>query len=91
MEQANGIGLALLQTIAGQTQLPKTGGSETDEFQKLLEEKREVAVSVEVKAPVTVPVDVVVAVKPVAGLLAAPVVERVRQTVSAWFDGSRWW
>ena len=57
--------------------------------QKLLEEKREVAVSVEVKAPVTVPVDVVVAVKPVAGLLAAPVVERVRQTVSAWFDGSR--
>lgn len=39
MEQANGIGLALLQTIAGQTQLPKTGGSETDEFQKLLEEK----------------------------------------------------
>ena len=57
--------------------------------QKLLEEKREVAVSVEVKAPVTVPVDVVVAVKPVVGLLAAPVVERVRQTVSAWFDGSR--
>ena len=27
MEQANGIGLALLQAIAGQTQMPKTGGS----------------------------------------------------------------
>ena len=40
MEQANGIGLALLQAIAGQTQMPKTGGSgELDEFQKLLEEK----------------------------------------------------
>lgn len=40
MEQANNIGMALLQTIAGQTQLPKTGGSgDTDEFQKLLEEK----------------------------------------------------
>lgn len=40
MEQANNIGLALLQAIAGQTQLPKTGRSgETDEFQKLLEEK----------------------------------------------------
>ena len=40
MEQANNIGLALLQTIAGQTQLPKSGkGGETDEFQKLLEEK----------------------------------------------------
>lgn len=40
MEQTNGIGMALLQTIAGQTQLPKTGGSgETDDFQKLLEEK----------------------------------------------------
>ena len=38
MEQTNGIGMALLQTIAGQTQLPKTGG-ETDDFQKLLEEK----------------------------------------------------
>ena len=38
MEQKNGIGMALLQTIAGQTQLPKTGG-ETDDFQKLLEEK----------------------------------------------------
>ncbi len=57
--------------------------------QKLLEERREVAVSLEVKAPVTVSVDVVVAVKPAAGLLAATVVERVRQAVSAWFDGSR--
>ena len=47
------------------------------------------AVSLEVKAPVTVSVDVVVAVKPAAGLLAATVVERVRQAVSAWFDGSR--
>ena len=40
MEQTNNIGMALLQTIAGQAQLPKTGKSdEADEFQKLLEEK----------------------------------------------------
>lgn len=64
-------------------------GDLVEAVQAVLEEKREVAVSVEVKAPVTVPVDVVVAVKPAAGLLAATVVERVRQTVSAWFDGSR--
>lgn len=40
MEQMNNVALSMLQTIAGQTQLPKTGKSgETDEFQKLLEEK----------------------------------------------------
>lgn len=60
-----------------------------DQVQAVLEEKREVAVSVLVRAPETVAVNVVVAVKPQAGLRAAPVLQRVRETVSAWFDGSR--
>lgn len=39
MEQAN-VTMAMLQTMANATQLPKAGkGGETDEFQKLLEEK----------------------------------------------------
>lgn len=65
------------------------GSALVQEVQTVLAARREVAVSVEVKAPVTVPVNVVVAVKPEAGLLGTTVVERVRQAVSAWFDGTR--
>lgn len=40
MDQMNSLTMSVLQTMANTTQLPKTGkGGETDEFQKLLEEK----------------------------------------------------
>lgn len=60
-----------------------------EQVQAVLEEKREVAVSVLVRAPETVSVNVVAAVKPQPGYRAAPVVQRVREAVTAWFNGER--
>ena len=70
-------GLGTVDVVIAQAGgLPSAGLVE--QVQAVLEEKREVAVSVLVRAPETVSVNVV-----------APVVQRVRETVRAWFDGSR--
>ena len=81
-------GLGTVDVVIAQAGgLPSAGLVE--QVQAVLEEKREVAGSVLGRAPETVSVNVVEAVKPQPGYRAAPVVQRVRETVRAWFDGSR--
>lgn len=50
--------------------------------------KREIAVDLQVLAPETVEVNLILSVKPKEGLLPGPVIQRVEQAMEAWFDGS---
>ena len=43
---------------------------------------------VNVTAPETVTVDLILSVKPKEGLLPGPVIDRVKAALRAWFDGS---
>lgn len=58
------------------------------QVQSVLEEQREIAVDVNVTAPETVTVDLILSVKPKEGLLPGPVIDRVKAALRAWFDGS---
>ena len=50
--------------------------------------KREIGVSLQVLAPETVTVNVLVTVKAKAGFSASQVLEAVRAALAAWFDGT---
>lgn len=59
------------------------------QVQSYFEQRREIAVDVKVLAPEVKTVNVTVQVEAAEGQNAAAVRERVRQAISAWFDGSR--
>lgn len=64
------------------------GTALVEQVQSVLEEQREIAVDVNVMAPETVTVDLILSVKPKEGLLPGPVIDRVKAALRAWFDGS---
>ena len=64
------------------------GTALVEQVQGVLEERREIAVDVNVTAPETVTVDLILSVKPKEGLLPGPVIDRVKAALRAWFDGS---
>ena len=64
------------------------GTALVEQVQGVLEEQREIAVDVNVMAPETVTVDLILSVKPKEGLLPGPVIDRVKAALRAWFDGS---
>ena len=64
------------------------GTALVEQVQGVLEEQREIAVDVNVTAPETVTVDLILSVKPKEGLLPGPVIDRVKAALRAWFDGS---
>ena len=53
-----------------------------------LAQKREIAVDLQVLAPEAVEVNLILSVKPKAGLLPGPVIQRVKKAMTDWFDGS---
>ena len=63
------------------------GQSLLDQVKELLEEKREIAVDVEVTAPTPLPVTVLVQVKAGSGQNAGEVRNAVREAIRTWFDG----
>lgn len=71
--------------IAGFNGLPSA--ELVEEVQADLETKREIAVDLKVLAPTPKPVNVVVSVKPKAGLLPGPIQAKVQAAITAWFDG----
>ncbi len=58
-----------------------------DQVQAVLEEQREIAVDVQVQAPETVAVHLILSVKPAAGASAAEVIRQVEGAMETWFDG----
>ena len=52
------------------------------------EERREIAVDLQVRAPTAVTVNLVLSVQPQAGLLPGPVLARVEEAMETWFDGT---
>ena len=64
------------------------GTALVEQVQSVLEEQREIAVDVNVMAPETVTVDLILSVKPKEGLLPGPVIDRVKAALRAWFDGN---
>lgn len=59
-----------------------------DQVQADLEGKREIAVDVSVQAPEAVPVQLILSVQAQDGLLPAVVIQRVKDAMETWFDGS---
>ena len=71
--------------IAGVNGLP--GAELVSRVQAVLAKKREITVDLQVLAPVAVPVNVVVSVKPAKGRLPQPVQDAVEGAITAWFHG----
>ncbi len=71
----------------------QSGGLPSDELlyrvQQVLSAQREIAVSVLAKAPTAVSVDVTVRVQAKAGVTSSALLETVRTTITAWFNGRR--
>lgn len=63
------------------------GAALVEQVRAVLAEQREIAVDVQVLAPETVTVDLILSVKPKEGLLPGPVLARVKAALRAWFDG----
>lgn len=59
-----------------------------ERVRKDLAAKREIAVDLQVLAPEAVTVNLILSVKPKAGLLPGPVIQRVKTAMEDWFDGS---
>ncbi len=72
--------------IAAADGLPEQ--SLVDQVREDLAGKREIAVDVAVQAPEAVPVHLILSVQPQDGMLPDVVLQRVRDTMETWFDGS---
>ena len=64
------------------------GADLVEQVQAVLEDKREIAVDLQVLEPEEVVVNLVLSVKPKEGLLPGPVLDRVEEAMETWFDGT---
>ena len=72
--------------ITGPAGMP--GADLVEQVQAVLEDKREIAVDLQVLEPEEVVVNLVLSVKPKEGLLPGPVLDRVEEAMETWFDGT---